>query len=429
LGIHFEAAAYGSTDKPPTLPSDPYPALVLLNTSTALSARVVSTLNPRAIVIGRDVTLAFSRGVQQLELVSQDRQDRQLKFYLLRFQQACNTQPEGCTPADLYTPRVEAEWSALEVLDDEDLKNTPSDCRQCHQRGRQTPVLLMRELDAPWTHFFQLDIDPGYSMREASGLEIVRAYHTAKSDEPYGNIPWAALRATIGLTLQNVVDRPQPLVFDSQAFMSERWPYDREKGFADEPRPSARWYREYEAFKRGEHLALPHFEPFPSDPTKLAVLGEAYRAFLGGTLDASELPDLGDVHPDDPQTRAEIGLQTEPGATPAEALVQACGPCHNDVLDQSISRARFNIDLGRLDRAALDRAIERIELPLDDPRRMPPREFRQVDPDGLAPLVEYLRGDLRSEQDDALLRRAAELGMSVEPTSSSDSLEPAPSRD
>lgn len=425
VGIRFDAAAYGSPDEAPTVPADPEASLVVLNTSTALSGRVVSTLNPRAIMLAREVTLAFSRGVQQIELVSRDRDDRRLKFYLVRFEQACNAEPGGCSPGDLYTPRVEADWTALEIMDDEALKNTASDCRQCHQRAREEPMLLMRELDGPWTHFFQLDVDSGYGSPEASGVDILRAYHAAKSDEPYGNVPWTALRATVGLTLQNVVDRPQPLVFDGQVFLNERWPYDRKTGFADAPVSSPRWYREYEAFKRGEHLALPHFDPFPTDSGKLAALGDAYRAFLSGELDASELPDLGDIYPDDAQTRAEIGLQTEPGATPAQAIVQACGSCHNDRLDQSLSRARFNIDLSRMERAALDRAIERIQLPLDAPGHMPPREFRQLDADGVQPLIEYLRGDLRTEEDDAFLRQAAELGMSVELTSFSysDSLD------
>ena len=104
-------------------------------------------------------------------------------------------------------------------------------------------------------------------------------------------------------------------------------------------------------------------------PTSRRTLTDAYRRYRAGELAADELPDLADIFPDDPLVRAQIGLQTEPDATPADALIQACGSCHNDVLDQTISRARFNIDLARLDRAAIERAIERIELP-------PPRAAR-----------------------------------------------------
>jgi hypothetical protein len=419
LGLIFDESIYAPVDQPPFIPAyEGFPelALVVLNTSTALSGHVVSTLNPRAIVLARDATMGFSRGVQQIELISRDRQDRVLNFYLIRFEQACNAAPEGCSPGDLFTQRIEADWTAVDIADDEDLKNTPSDCRQCHQRARQEPIFLMRELDGPWTHFFMPDADRAEGDPEASGVEIVRAYHDVKGDEPYGNIPWSVIRATVGFTLQQVVNSPQPLVFDGADISNERWPYSKDEGYAKQPLPSGSWYREYEAFKRGEHLALPHFDPFPTDPDKLKRLGDAYRALHLGEIEASELPDLRDVYPDDRQTRAEIGFQTEPGATPAQSLVQACGSCHNDVLDQTISRARFNIDLGRLDRAALERAIERIQLPLDDPEHMPPREFRQLDPDAVEPLVEYLRGDQRPEQDDALLQRAAELGMANELT-------------
>jgi hypothetical protein len=149
----------------------------------------------------------------------------------------------------------------------------------------------------------------------------------------------------------------------------------------------------------------------PSDPAKLARLTESYQRFRAGELGEDELPDLSDVWPDDPQTLAEIGFQTEPAATPAEALVQACGACHNDVLDQSLSRARFSIDLNRMDRAELDHAIRRLTLPLDSPEHMPPREFRQVDPEALDALVRYLELGVRSAADDAFLERAAQLGM------------------
>jgi hypothetical protein len=46
----------------------------------------------------------------------------------------------------------------------------------------------------------------------------------------------------------------------------------------------------------------------------------------------------------------------------------------------SISRARFNIDVSRLDRAVLDLAIDRIQLPRDAPGAMPPPEAREIAP-------------------------------------------------
>jgi hypothetical protein len=177
------------------------------------------------------------------------------------------------------------------------------------------------------------------------------------------------------------------------------------------PERSAIWYEAYDAFKRGEQLPLPYFAPRVSDAKKQAKLTEAYQRYRNGELDAAELPDFADIFPDDPQVRAEIGLQTEPHASPAQTLIQACGPCHNDVLDQSISRARFNVALGRMSRAERDLAISRIELPHAAPGAMPPSGRRTIDPGARKALLDYLRSDERSAVDDAMLEHAAERGM------------------
>lgn len=215
---------------------------------------------------------------------------------------------------------------------------------------------------------------------------------------------------TIGLTLESIATVPQPLVFDGATILNERWPYDP-KGYASQPARSATWYAAYEAFSRGEQLALPYFAPRPTDADKQSRLTALYRRFRQGELSAEGLPDLSDIFPDDPQVRAEIGLQTEPGAAPARVLIQACGSCHNDVLDQSLSRARFNIALARMNQVERDRAIARIEAPRNAPEVMPPRGFRQLDSDGRRRLADYLRSESRSTDDDALLERAARLGM------------------
>jgi hypothetical protein len=55
-----------------------------------------------------------------------------------------------------------------------------------------------------------------------------------------------------------------------------------------------------------------------------------------------------------------------------------------------LSRSRFNVDLTQLARDEKDRAIGRVQLPLDDPRVMPPAIFRQLDADARLRLVELL---------------------------------------
>lgn len=382
--------------------------VAVLGHSTALSGRVVSPINPRAISIGDKIMLTYQRGVQRIELATRDRQTSVPNFYLLTFEQACNEREEGCTPGELFTPEVERDWRSVRIREAEDLKNTPLDCRQCHQRGLEEPVLLMRELRAPWTHFlFPSGLTDG--LPGVTGTDLMRDYLDAKGDEPYGGLAVDTIAAISPFKLQMVVALTQPLLFDSPGIQTERWPYGP-TGYASEPKPSLKWNAAYEAFKRGEQLALPYVEQRAIDERKQAELAKAYRSYRAGELEARELPDLSDIFSDDPYVRAKVGLSTEPDATPAEALIQACGACHNDVLDQSISRARFSIALGRLDRAEVDLAIERISRPRDASGAMPPPEARQLEPGVRERLLDYLRGDLT--EIDPSLEHAATQGMS-----------------
>jgi hypothetical protein len=385
---------------------------VFLGHSTALSGRLVSALNPRALLLGRRAIMAFQRGVQQVEIISLDRNDNDFNFYLVSFRQACNERATGCAPGDLYTPQVERDWKAVELRDDEDLKNTPSDCRQCHQRGLKRPMLLMRELNGPWTHFFVVGSgDPSFGARSGgAGHELVRTFQQAKAGEIYAGIPAVAMGHTAGLTLENTVTAAQPVLFPSQEIESELAAHDPASG----PRRSPTWDAAYQAFKRGEQLALPYFETNPADPDKQAQLVRAYQRYRSGELGAEQLPDLSDVFPDDPQARAEIGLSVEPDAAPAQALITACGQCHNDVLDQSISRARFNVALSRMSRDELELAIERMERPPEEAGAMPPLESRQLTDAVRARLITYLRLSVRPAGDDVLLDQAAAMGMAKE---------------
>lgn len=380
-------------------PDAVFDQMAFMGHSTALAGQLVSPLNPRVLLFGQGVFMAFQRGVQQVELAAFNRDGYAVNLYLVTFRQACNQREGGCRPGDLFTPSVEREWLDVELQDAEDLKNTPSDCRQCHQRVRGKPMLLMRELQGPWRHFFADRNDPS-----------VTAFQQAKGPEIYAGVPTWAMAHTAGFNLQSRVEVAQPLEF-KPTIVDELDEQDADAG----ARRSASWDKAYQAFKRGEQLALPYFEAVATDPVKQARLSEAYQRYREGKLPADQLPDLGDIFPDDPQIRAEIGLQTEPNATAAEALIQACGPCHNDRLDQSISRARFNIALGRMSRAELDVAIGRIEQAQGSTGVMPPPETRQLDAAGRARLLEYLRAATRPAEDEATLERAAHQGMATDP--------------
>lgn len=386
--------------------------VTFLSHSTALSGSRVSALNPRMIVVGDNAAMAFERGAQRVEVAART-STSPYHFYLFRFEQTCNHRRGGCDAGDLYTPRLEQHWLRVTLQDDEDLANTPDDCRQCHQRDTAAPQLLMRELESPWTHFFQpfpqphdAPLGPG-----VQGHDLLQDYLDAKGNEPYGGFQVDKIRRVAPYILQSSVPFDQPVLFDAPGIENERFPYDEKTGYPDEPGPSPTWREAYEAFKRGDQLALPYVEPRVSDPVKQATLTEAYRRYREGELSEDELPTLADIFPDDPEVRARIGLQTEPNATAEDTLLQGCGSCHNDALDQALSRARFSIDLWRLDSAEIERAIERIERDPNARGVMPPPSARQLDPAARERLIEFLREDPLRLPPDLKLQRAARVGM------------------
>jgi mono/diheme cytochrome c family protein len=160
---------------------------------------------------------------------------------------------------------------------------------------------------------------------------------------------------------------------------------------AHSPSPSPTWRALYDAFRAGEAPAPPYEFDRAADSEKLAALAAQYQAYLAGSLPRDQLPDLSDVFPDDPQRQAEIGLAVEPDASAQDVLRQVCTECHNPTLDPSVSRARFDADLSRIDAAEIATALERIELPEGDPRRMPPNGSRRLDSGARQRLAQYLR--------------------------------------
>lgn len=81
------------------------------------------------------------------------------------------------------------------------------------------------------------------------------------------------------------------------------------------------------------------------------------------------------------------------------------------MLDQTLSRARFNVALARMSRAELDLAIARIQLPASDPAVMPPAGMRQLHPESKRRLLAYLAQSARTAEEDAALEAAARVGM------------------
>jgi mono/diheme cytochrome c family protein len=289
------------------------------------------------------------------------------------------------------------------VDDDETLKNTPDDCRRCHGGGpnRAGPILLMRELAAPWTHWIQ---DPS-PLRDT--------YLAAKRDprqpgsavsEPYAGVMLTAvvsagsLQELVASAERTGLQATQPLLFPSAEIGFETGerifdggPYRRPTNKTDDFARSPTWQALYDAFRAGEAPAPPYQHERVADDAKLRALATQYQAYLAGTLSKGDLPDLSDVLPDDAQRLAEAGFGVEPDASGPNLLLQACAACHNQTLDPSISRARFDVDLSRAGRTGIEGAVVRLELPADDPRRMPPAGFRSLTSEDRRRLVQYLQ--------------------------------------
>jgi hypothetical protein len=65
--------------------------------------------------------------------------------------------------------------------------------------------------------------------------------------------------------------------------------------------------------------------------------------------------------------------------------------CHNSRLDQTQTRARFNVmTLDAMSRQEKDLAVTRLQLPDDDPLKMPPPRFHTLSADEQALVIEQL---------------------------------------
>jgi hypothetical protein len=367
--------------------------------STSLSIRSVSAINPRLIALRVEVppvelmTLAFTRGEQFCELAVRDRGDHELRFYVVGFRQACNDARDGCRPGDLLTPAIERDWTEVTLYDATDVTNTVLDCATCHQpQGPGTPKLLrMQELEDPWTHWLFRSSD--------GGAALLADYSAAKGDEGLAGMTAVQVQAAHPENLNELVtynSPPQPYPFDSAAIEAEVRASAAERG-GDQPvdngipGQSATWQTAYARSLAGEVIPVPYHDVKVTDANKLARMTRAYQDYRRGDLARDDLPDIRDVFPDDPHLQAEMGTMTEPGSSGEAVLLQACSPCHNGRLDQTLSRARFRADLDGMSRQEKDVAIARLRLPASDPHVMPPALLRSLTDEARNRAIDALR--------------------------------------
>jgi len=449
-------------------PADPTfngqrPMFVLSGHSTSLVAKSTSAINPRAIIfsnfdqrsLGNIVAMGFNRGEQFVEIVTVDRNSRELFFYLLVFEQSCNVN-NACTNGDLLTRAIELNWTDYTVYSQTDLKNTILDCLQCHQPdGPTTPsILRMQEINFPWTHFLTTGTEGGNAL-----LDDYFSAHT--SNDVYANIPANLISFTEPFELELFISefspvpisgggggvpgpqppttapppiastppattRPipppsasptppviasppmdgwglatQPNQFDSEIIEQEVRTSNIQQPFVnDPPGISQTWETIYEASVRGEFIPVPYHDVKVTDPIKLANMSQAYSDFMSGVLTAADLPDIRDVFLE--SQLPAIGFKVKPGLDGAGIVTQACTQCHNSKLDQTITRARFNVDLSMMSDTVggvlmgverdneLAVAISRLQLSDNDIRKMPPVIFKTLDQAEIDLAIQYL---------------------------------------
>lgn len=390
--------------------------------SSSLVMRFTSALNPRVVVFSRPplddpmngflpnpmaTAIGFVRGEQFVELAARDPSAGGiLRFFLFTFEQACNTSAGGCAPADLFSPDVENDFTAYTLYDDSDLKNTIFDCLQCHQpAGPSTQRFFrMQERDPPWQHWFNgedgaarilcRDFQTAHGGRGESyaGIDVARLDGATCNDQAPGGHDGQDPRA-----LQRFVEHNnegmiiQPNEFLTRLILPEVQASNPMQPAVNLPiGVSATWQALYDNYLGGQAIPPPYHDARVTDAGKLQALSDAYVGVVSGALPRDQLPDLADVFLDD--ALPDMTLRPRPGQTGRQILIQMCRQCHNSRLDQTISRARFNVEiLDQMPRGEKDEAIRRVQLPAHAARRMPPTRFRELDPTSLELVIEELQ--------------------------------------
>jgi hypothetical protein len=139
---------------------------------------------------------------------------------------------------------------------------------------------------------------------------------------------------------------------------------------------SATWAGLYAQAVAGLEIPVPYFTN-PFDSSKLPAMITAYQQTMSGALPPGQMPDVSDTLMD--AALADLSIRPKAGLDGHGILVQMCQMCHNGRLDQTQTRALFNVEqLGQLSRGEKDLAIARLSLPVTDRHAMPPVRFHEL---------------------------------------------------
>lgn len=368
------------------------PAFALSGHSTAIGTRFVSAINPHAIVFSPllpdggtpadYVSVAFVRGGEFAEVAARDPTLGTLVLYLVRFTLACDGSDAGCGFADLLTPAVESGWqSVTSYTASTQINDTVLDCLQCHQpQGTPGPTILrMQENSAPYTHFF--------SSRTPGGTALLGDFHAAHGQaEGYGGIPGTLIGQSDPALLAQFVAAAgfgaQPNAFPSAAIEAEVEQSAPGQPAVNVPMgTSATWETIYGVSQAGDAIPAPYHDVKITDPAKLAAASQLYQSVEAGQTPPDALTDIRAVFLD--QGVRDMGFAPAAGLDGKGLLAASCQHCHNSQLDQTISRARFNVEnLSLLPREVKQEATRRLGITdLNDPEMMPPPLFHTLTAD------------------------------------------------
>ncbi len=374
------------------------PAFALLAHSSALTARKVTTLTPTAFVFtpppadgsvpNHYALVAFDPGEQFVEIAVDDPTAQSINFYLVTFQQACNTQPGGCQYADLLTQKLTTGWSNVNVYEQSTaINNTIFDCHVCHDpQNTGNSILRMQEIEAPFTHWF--------SAQTEGGRALFQDFHAAHgTTEDYGPIPAALIDKSDPSLLAKFIQQAgfgtQPNAFPSAAIEAELKATAPKQPAVNVPMGrSAAWDGIYSNAVNGQFIATPYHDVKVTDPDKLASAAAQYAAYLA--RQQSTLPDIRDVFLDD--ALRDLGFAPKAGIDGRTLLAQMCQECHNAKLDPAVTRDHFLVDrLDTMSRDEKDLAITRLELGIDTRLVMPPTLFRTITDDERQAMIAELK--------------------------------------
>jgi len=404
------------------------PSFAVTGHSSSLVLRQTNALNPRAVLFTRNgtrtniVTMGYVRGEQAAELIAKDNNRGTFNFYFVKYKNACND-AGACTNADIMQAGTEKGWTEYSIYRGADLENTQLDCTQCHivdavnrnaqqqapAGGAEVPaqeviatrqILRMQELQNPWTHFMRDNTQGG----QAIIADFQAAHGTA---EAYAGIPGNRISASEPANLETFVrgqgSGNQPNEFRTANIEGQvRNSSAAQPRNNDTPGTSATWEGLYQGSLEGRFIPVPYHDVKITDSKKVASMTANYKEVAAGTLEGAQMQDLRTAFRDDRlQEIAMINVKAD--MTDGQALITAaCTQCHRSQLNQTITRSRFNADLGKFSdlkggvMAGADRdkqlrvVINRLHLPAMDVKKMPPERFRTLSPAQIDTMTKYL---------------------------------------